>query len=432
MLTGRPSADLYVVTPENLLLTRLASSETVPSQSIYTTLDKDLQLWAQLSLQELTGAVVVLERDSGRVLAMASSPTFDPNYADPNNPNSLWGSYFPDAEGRFFNRATQGQYPPGSIFKVITMSAAMETGEFSATDSLECGYYWEGPGGIELTDWTLEKGKPASGNLTLIDGLMRSCNIWFYEIGWDLYNSGHQDAIAEMARGFGLGSPTGIDIFPEVSGQIINPDDQEGAEGWFNSVQMAIGQSNTLITPIQAAAYVAALGNGGTLYRPQMIERVENVAGDATFQFTPVVNGELPISDNTLLAVREGMLKVTANNRGTAYNTFVNRTISVWGKTGTAQNSGGDPHAWFIGFTDEQIEGLPDIAVAVLVESIGDGSEFGAPIFRRMMEVYFYDQPLSQFPWENRIGKIDVTYFMTPEELEAYYAQQEAEKENNN
>ncbi|MBN2044295.1 MAG: hypothetical protein JW757_04670 [Anaerolineales bacterium] len=433
MLSGRPSADLYVVTPDNLLLTRLASAETVPSQSIYTTLEKDLQRWAQLSLQGFTGAVVVLERDTGRVLAMASSPTFDPNYADLNNPNSLWDTYFPDTEGRFFNRATQGQYPPGSIFKVVSISAALETGVFSPNDTIECGYYWEGPGDVELTDWTLEKERPASGNLTLVEGLMRSCNIWFYQVGYDLYNAGYTDALAEMARGFGLGSPTGFDIFPEESGQIVNPDDQEGAQGWFNSVQQSIGQSNTLITPIQAAVYTAALGNGGTLYRPQMIERVENVAGEATFEFTPVVNGELPISANTLAAVRDGMLRVTQNNRGTAYNTFVNRTIAVWGKTGTAQNPAGDPHAWFIGYTDEQDENRPDIAMAILIENQGDGSEFAAPIFRRLMEVYFYGRPISYFPWENQIGEIDDRYFLSEEELAELEAQeaQEATPEGN-
>jgi penicillin-binding protein 2 len=432
MLSGRPSADLYVVTPDNLLLTRLATADTMPSQSIYTTLEKELQRWAQLSLQNLTGAVVVLERDSGRVLAMASSPTFDPNYADLNNPNSLWGTYFPDDQGRFFNRATQGQYPPGSIFKVITLSAALESGEVNANDMLECGYEWEGPGNVVLTDWTLEKERPASGNLTAVEGLMRSCNIWFYQMGYDLYNAGFTDGIAEMARGFGLGTPTGLDIFPEESGQIVNPDDQEGAQGWFNSVQQAIGQSNTLITPIQAAVYSAALGNGGTLYRPQMIERVENVAGDTTFEFTPVVNGELPISANTLTAVREGMLLVTQNTRGTAYNTFVNRNIKVWGKTGTAQNPGGDPHAWFIGYTDEQDENRPDIAAVVLVENIGDGSEFAAPIFRRLMEVYFYDRPLSAFPWENRIGEFDERYFLSEEELAELEAEEAAAEENDN
>jgi penicillin-binding protein 2 len=297
---------------------------------------------------------------------------------------------------------------------------------------LECSHYWYGPGNVELTDWTLEKERPASGNLTLIEGLMRSCNIWFYQIGYDLYTSGHVDAVAEMARGFGLGSPTGIDVFPEESGQIVNPDDQEGAEPWFNAVQQAIGQSNTTITPIQAAVYTAAIGNGGTLYRPQMIERVENTAGEATFEFTPVVNGELPISANTLTALREGMLMVTQNTRGTAYYTFVNRPIKVWGKTGTAQTGSGlDPHAWFIGFTDERNENRPDIAIAVIIENQGDGSEFGAPIFRRLMEVYFYGQPQSTFPWEKRIGEINDRYFMTPEEIEALEATEAAQNNGN-
>ncbi|MGD2026550.1 MAG: penicillin-binding transpeptidase domain-containing protein [Anaerolineales bacterium] len=432
MLAGRPSADLYVVTSDNLLLTRLATTETVPSQSIYTTLDRDMQRWAQLSLQGFTGAVVALERDTGKVLAIASSPTFDPNYADFDNPNSLWDTYFPDNAGRFFNRATQGQYPPGSIFKVVSMAAAVETGEFEPTDRLDCGYYWFGPGDVELTDWTLDKERPSSGNLSLVEGLMRSCNIWFYEVGYRLYTAGEVDAIAEMARGFGLGSPTGIDIFPEESGQIMNPDDQEGAEAWFNAVQQAIGQSNTTITPIQAAVYTAALGNGGTLYRPQMIERVENTAGEATFEFTPVVNGELPISEETLSSIQQGMLSVTRNERGTAYFTFVNRLVSVYGKTGTAQNPGEDPHAWFIGYTDEQDPDNPDIAIAVLIENQGDGSEFSAPIFRRLMEVYFYGRPLSAFPWEDRIGEIDERYFMTPEELEALEAEEAAAEEGNN
>ena len=431
MLAGRPSADLYVVTSDNLLLTRLATTETLPSQSIYTTLDRDMQRWAQLSLQGFTGAVVALERDTGKVLAIASSPTFDPNYADFNNPNSLWDTYFPDNAGRFFNRATQGQYPPGSIFKVVSMAAALETEEFKPTDRLDCGYYWFGPGDVELTDWTLEKERPSSGNLSLVEGLMRSCNIWFYEVGYRLYTAGEVDAIAEMARGFGLGSPTGIDIFPEESGQIMNPDDQEGAEGWFNAVQQAIGQSNTTITPIQAAVYTAALGNGGTLYRPQMIERVENTAGESTFEFTPVVNGELPVSEETLSSIQQGMLAVTRNKRGTAYFTFVNRLVSVYGKTGTAQNPGEDPHAWFIGYTNEQDPDNPDIAIAVLIESQGDGSEYGAPIFRRLMEVYFYGRPLSAFPWEDRIGEIDERYFMTPEELEALEAEEAAAEEGN-
>ena len=163
-----------------------------------------------------------------------------------------------------------------------------------------------------------------------------------------------------------------------------------------------------------------------------MIERVENTAGEATFEFTPVVNGQLPISENTLTAVREGMLLVTQNTRGTAYFTFVNRPIKVWGKTGTAQTGPGlDPHAWFIGYTDERIETRADIAIAVLIENQGDGSEYAAPIFRRLMEVYFYGQPQSTFPWEVRIGEINDRYFMTPEELQALEAEEAAQNEAN-
>jgi penicillin-binding protein 2 len=260
---------------------------------------------------------------------------------------------------------------------------------------------------------------------------MRSCNPWFYQIGYTLYTNDQENLVSDIARGFGLGSITGIDVVPEASGQIVNPDDNTDdafTQPWAQAVMQGIGQSSTLITPIQAAVYTAAIGNGGTLYRPQMIESIVNTAGENTFEFTPEVNGTLPISDATLSVIREGMLLVTQNTEGTAYRTFVNRAIRVWGKTGTAQNPGTEPHAWFIGYTDEQRETLPDIAIAVLLENQGDGSEFAAPIFRRLTEVYFYGAPQSTYPWERRIGEINERYFLTEEELAAL---EEEENQNN-
>lgn len=429
-LAGKPSANLYVITPDGTLLTRLGTSESEPSQEVYTTLEANLQQWAQLSLEGFTGAVVVLERDTGRVLAMASSPTFDPNDADADNPNSEWGSYFSGGDDPFLNRATQGQYPPGSIFKVITASAALESGMFSRETVYDCQYRWYGPEGMVFDDWTLEKERPPSGELILPEGIMRSCNPYFYQIGYTLYTNGQETLVSDMARGFGLGALTGIEVLPESSGQIINPDDAgstDGTTGWFNAVQQAIGQSQTLITPLQAAVYTAAIGNGGTLYRPQLIQSIVNTAGDETYSFAPEVNGTLPISAETLAVIQEGMGLVTQNANGTAYRTFVNRAIRVWGKTGTASTGPGlEPHAWFIGYTDTQNENRPDIAIAVLLEYQGDGSEYAAPIFRRLLEVYFYGEPSSTYPWENRIGEIDERYFMTDEELEAL------EAENNN
>lgn len=432
-LSGKPSADLSVISPEGAPVTVLASRESEPSQSIYTTLDANLQKWAQLAIRDFNGAVVAIEMDTGRVLAMASSPSFDPNDADLNNPNSEWGTYFDGTYDQpLLNRAVQGQYPPGSIFKLITFSAAVESQLIKTTDSLYCDHYWIGPDGQQYEDWTLEKERPPSGDLTFIEGLMRSCNPWFYQAGLTLYQNNHGDDISEMARAFGLGSPTGIIGLPEgveASGQIINPDDVQPEPGdtrpanvlaEFHAFQQGIGQSKTLITPLQAAAYVAAIGNGGTLYRPQLIERIENTAGESTYQLEPIVNNTLPISEGTLAAIREGMLLVTENTRGTAYATFdrVNFPWRVYGKTGTAQNPGEDPHAWFIGYTNFGNEDLPDIAIAVLVENIGDGSEFAAPMFRRLVEAYVVTNPSYRYPWEGRIGEFNEEYFNPPPEEE--------------
>jgi penicillin-binding protein 2 len=426
-LAGKPSANLYVRTPAKEVVTILSSREAEPSYSIYTTLDANVQLWAQLALRDFTGAVVVMERDTGRVLAMASSPSFNPNHSNPNNPFSiLWGDYFDGTYDQpMFNRATMGQYPPGSIFKIISLAAALESGEYLPNKTFECEHFWYGPDGSPWEDWTYEKGRNPSGVLNMMEGLMRSCNPLFYEIGYKLLISDHGNAITDMAREFGLGSVTGIGVIPEESGNIISPEEissKDGTQLWVNAIQQAIGQSETTITPLQAAAYIAAIGNGGTLYQPQLIERVENTAGDAILAFEPIVNNTLPLSDETMAALWEGLLLVTKNTRGTAYSTFgrVNFPITVYGKTGTASVGGGlDPHAWFIGFTDQPEDPLlPDIAVAVVVENMGDGSEFAAPIFRRVVEAYFYTSPTYKYPWESSLFIFNPDYFPTEDETE--------------
>ncbi len=417
-LAGTRGGALYVVSPYGDIVTKLSEKESAAANSVYSTIDIDLQRVAQQALGDFTGAVVVLERDTGRVLAMVSSPNFDPNDADINNPNSQWNAYFGQTDDPFFNRATQGQYPPGSIFKVITASAALESGQFTPESSLYCDSQWYGLGqDAPLDDWTLAKELPASGDLVLYEGIMRSCNPWFYQIGMTLYNyvpaegeDNTKSLVAELARGFGLGSPTGIQEVPEESGSIVNPDDTNYPLS--EAVQQGIGQGVTLITPIQAAVYTAAIGNGGTLYRPQLIEKIENPNGDVIQSFEPVVNGTLPISDATLSEIQKGMYAVVNNARGTAYRQLISFTVPVYGKTGTAQNPGGDPHAWFIGYTAAEREDVPDLAIAVLIENIGDGSEFAAPIFKRVAEAYFYGSPSTIFPWESQFGVTDPEYFI--------------------
>ena len=411
-LAGTRGGALYVLNSAGEIVTKIAETAAQPAASVYSTIDQELQLRAQEAIQDFTGAIVVLERDTGRVLAIVSSPGFNPNWADPLDANSLWATYFPDDAGRFFNRATQGQYPPGSIFKVIPFSAALESGVFQPESTLDCVQEWHGLAGQTLVDWTLEKELPPSGTLSLLEGLMRSCNTWFYQIGLDLYNAGQPDAVTEMARGFGLGTPTGIQEVPEVAGSLETPNAQDAEAGRNEAVQQAFGQGTTLITPIQAAAYVAAIGNGGTLYRPQLVERVEDANGVAILNFSPQVKGTLPISANTLLNLQTAMRMVVTDPRGTAYRRFTGFSIPLFGKTGTATAGEGLlPHAWFIGYTDAGRPEEPDIAMAVLVENMGDGSEFAAPIFRRVASYYFFGSAGPLYPWETDYGVIDPIYF---------------------
>ena len=411
-LAGTRGGALYVLDPNGQVVTKLAEVGAQPAASIVTTLDLELQLRAQEAIKDFNGAIVVLERDTGRVLAMVSSPGFNQNWADPADANSFWDNYFPDNRQRFFNRATQGQYPPGSIFKLITFSAGLESGLFQPESTLDCAQQWFGLSGIVLNNWTLEKELPPDGVLTYLQGLMRSCNIWYYQIGLELYNAGMIDAITEMARGFGLGSPTGIQELAEVGGTLSVPTSEDGDTGRNEAVQQAFGQGSTTITPLQAAVYAAAVGNGGTLYQPRLVDSVVDANGVTVLDFEPEAQGTLPISEITLTNLQNAMRAVVADPRGTAQRQFSGFSIPVHGKTGTATaGEGVDPHAWFIGYTDAGRPDQPDIAIAVLVENIGDGSEFAAPIWRRVASYYFFGAPDRLYPWETAFGVLDPIYF---------------------
>jgi penicillin-binding protein 2 len=404
-LAGRRGGTLYVVDPSGKIVTNLADAPVEPAQSIYMTIEKDFQAEVQRALQGLRGAVVVIERDTGRVLAMASSPGFNPNLFEPTNYNSesLLGTLY-DETTPLLNRAAQGLYPLGSVFKIITMAAALDSGQYSAQTEYSCGYFFTEIPGVTLNDWTYEHyladGRtPASGTLTLSRGLTKSCNPWFWHIGLDFFNQDLTTAVSGMAQAFGLGSKTGIEIFEEA-GFIPEPRSQ------IDATNFAIGQGSTLVTPLQVAHFVAAVGNGGILYQPQLMERIAPPDGEPTRVFTPTLSGYLPLSQAHLQDIHEAMVAVigvqgTARSVG-AYLTSYN--IPAAGKTGTAQSGQGRPHAWFAGYTFAEREDRPDIAVAVVIENGGEGSLVAAPIFQGVVKLYFYGPPRNTFPWELEPG----------------------------
>lgn len=413
-LSGTRGGALFVMTPDaRTVITRLAESDSGVSQSIYTTLDRNLQLGAQRALTSLNGAVVAVELETGRILAMASSPGFDPNAFEYTNPNSgaLLQELNQNPNAPFLNRTMQGQYPLGSVFKIITMAAALEAGAYTPATTYQCGYTFdELGGGIVLNDWTWEHFQrgdetPPSGLLTLSEGLMRSCNPYFYHIGLDLFTSGNGNAVSDMARGFGLAQNTSITGLPpgeERPGQIPDPSEK------YQATIYAIGQGETQVTPIQVAMFTAAVANGGTLYRPSLVDRVEPPGGPPSLTFEPEAMATLPVSEENLKAIQDAMFEVINNRRGTAYFVLgpwsTSNRIPVSGKTGTAEDPPRDPHAWFAGYTSANRENRPDIAVVVIVENKGEGSEIAAPIFKAMLEIYFNGQRATKFPWESSVG----------------------------
>jgi penicillin-binding protein 2 len=422
-LAGQHGGELYVVNPTTGdIVTRVGEGAPRPADSVYLTIDQNLQYYTEEAIKGFRGAAVVLERDTGRVLAMATSPSYDANIFAADNPNGPTeiSELFQRLDQPFLNRATQGQYPLGSVFKLITLAAGMESGLFVPESTWDCQYDWTEIPGEVRNDWTwqhcqdrLARGQECntsdsqpSGVLNLSEGLMRSCNPFFWHIGYTLNQNNRANDIANMARGFGLGSLTGIEQIPEEPGRIPDP------TSVIDVVNQSIGQGDVQVTPLQVARFVAALGNGGTLYRPQLVEKIVPVEGAATTIFQPTAQGTLPVQPFRLDFIRDAMISVVKDPLGTAYFRMRGLQIPVAGKTGTAESGVIDPHAWFAGYTmASDSTGRPDIAIAVVLENQGEGSDYAAPVFKRIVETYYFGEPRSLYWFESSFG---VTETPTP------------------
>ncbi len=394
ILAGTHGVALNAITPGGQLVETVVERPPAQSRSIYLTIQRDFQQQVEDILSERTGAIVALDPQTGRVMAIASYPGFDPN--ELIRPSIVASAEMTPAVTSFFDRAAQGAYPPGSTFKPVTMAAGLEVGGYAPTSQFFDPGYWDGLG-VTFRKYNWLPG--GHGRIDLQTALSASNNTTFYEVGKtvELIDS---FALPSMARAFGLGRLTGIAGLNEAPGLIPDPDWKLNTinEVWTtgDGVNMAIGQGFVLVTPLQLANLYAAIANGGTLYRPQIIARIgsQNEPPEEVWQSEVISN--LPVSPDNLASIREGLRGVISHPRGTAGFVFRGFPIDVAGKTGTAEAGEGDPHAWFACFAPASRDD-PEIVVAVFLENGGQGSYRAAPLARNVLEAY-YGLPLTPPP----------------------------------
>jgi penicillin-binding protein 2 len=245
----------------------------------------------------------------------------------------------------------------------------------------------------------------------MVGALRRSCNPWFYHMGFNLHRWADY-YLPDMARSFGFGPPTGVvgltqAANEEVGGAVPSADlAARSNTDWTigDSVNMAIGQGDLTVTPLQLVMAYSALANGGQLLRPQLVLQMAAPGAEPAYKLETQTVGVVPISAETLATVRQGMWEVVNAPTGTATYRFKGLRVPIYGKTGTAEDRPRRPHAWFAGYTDAKQAGKPDIAAVVVLENKGEGSEWAAPVFRRIVESYFYGEPKTLYHWEAEYG----------------------------
>ncbi|MHB0874672.1 MAG: penicillin-binding protein 2 [Anaerolineae bacterium] len=382
-LAGRRGTKLLVLGPGGDVRAVAAEKAAEPSQSLYTTIDLPLQRLAVTVLGDKRGAVVALDPRDGQVLALLSSPSFDPNAIVAGMSGTAWNDLLNDEGRPLVNRSTQAELPPGSVFKVVTESAVLESGIFTKDSTFTCTGTWTGLGSNWPMNCWLRSGH---GTVALEHGLTLSCDVVFYECGKALQES-DRDTLPRFANEFGFGARTGLAALPESAGLVPTADwkSRTLGESWFagDSVNMAIGQGNVLVTPLQMAVVFAAIANGGTRYRPQIALSLNQAPQAGAFK--PEVLGALPVDADHLDSIKVGLYEGCMSPAGTAYSKLGSMAIPVAGKTGTAENPGEAPHAWFAGYAPAD---APEIVIVVLLEQGGQGSLDASPLFRQLVEAY--------------------------------------------
>jgi penicillin-binding protein 2 len=385
---GMPKTDIHDI------IEGPAVQPAVAGNNVILTIDADLQRFTERALRNASAAgVVALDVNSGRILAMASKPSFDPNEMSGHLTLEAEQRLLADRYHPLHDKTLAETYYPGSTFKPVSAISALEDRLITPDDKTKCH------GSFEIARRRFKCTK-THGVVSLYDAIVQSCNVYFYELG---ARPGMMDRLAKFGSDLGLGAPTGLGLNGEDGGFLPTEEwyreqkrQNPKAEGFQvgQALNAVIGQGSTRVTLLQMALMYAAIANGGKLWLPQIVERVESPDGQTLEEFAPRVRREISVAPETLAVVRQALVGVVNESKGTAYKNR-SKEIEVAGKTGTAQVHGrhtelggyeaGD-HAWFVGFAPA---GRPRIAVAVLVEHGGHGGDVAAPVAMEIVDKYF-------------------------------------------
>jgi penicillin-binding protein 2 len=417
VLAGRGAATLTLRKGGQIVRT-LATSPAVLPQSVYLTIDLSLQRKLQNALTEAWsssaayfytskgGAAIMMDVRTGEILAMASYPDFDQNIFNPYSTApevaARLNDVLIDPRKPILNRATMGTYPLGSVFKIVSMAAAAESGKFNMNTLLTCTGIWDGkPLGDRMrTDWIYTDSGGQHGTINLKQALIGSCDPYFWRIGWTL-NGVDPNLLPGYAKRMGFGAPTGIRGVSEAAGQIPDPDTypQTYAKKWTGSdaLDFVLGQGTMLVTPLQSVRMIAGVANNGVMLEPLIVKKTGQI-GSTTYEAKPIPNGDMGLQPGTLDGIRDAMCDVVTNRTiGTAYFVFKDfKGAVICGKTGTAESGQQNPHAWFGAYAGRSAD-RPEIALIAIVENSYEGSFMAAPIVKHMVEAY-YGLPYSPWP----------------------------------
>ena len=373
----------------------LKQIDAEPGHNIYLTIDHELQIKAESLIENVVGSVVAMDPQTGEILALASSPSFDQNAFGSGMSQESWHSLVSNPFRPMENKAIQGEYPPASTYKIVTAIAGLEEGVIDTKVKLYCpGFYKFGD--RVFWDWK----ETGHGWVNVETALTESCDVFFYQVGQKL----GVDRIAKYAKTFGLGSLSGLNLDREAKGLVPTAAWKKRRTGikWQGgeTLSVAIGQGYNLVTPLQMGVLISMVANGGTRYQPSILKAIESADGKIIAQHEPKILGRLSIRKHTLSIIRKALWKVVNTKKGTAWIARL-KDVDISGKTGTAQVFSRKKteikrkekdiparlksHAWFVAYAPSD---QPKIAIAVLVEHGEHGSSTASPIAREMIKTY--------------------------------------------